>query len=170
MEEDTNLSRRVGEEKEAVGMSLGSLPRGELVQMVEVGETSSILIWGQGGYIRPTTGRKAPTKKFKGWLKRPQRYWLGTVALSEIQKYQKSTKLFIFKCPSLHLVHEIAQGQGAYDIQFQVQTIIALQEAMEHYLVNLFEDANMCAIHARFITIMAKDIQLVCWICVEQPF
>ena len=35
-----------------------------------------------------------------------------------------------------------------------------LQEASEAYLVGLFEDTNLCAIHAKRVTIMPKDIQL----------
>ena len=37
---------------------------------------------------------------------------------------------------------------------------MALQEATEAYMVGIFEDANLCAIHARRVTIMPKDIQL----------
>ena len=39
-------------------------------------------------------------------------------------------------------------------------TVNALQEGAEAYLVGLFEDSNLCAIHAKRITIMPKDIQL----------
>ncbi|ODM86770.1 histone H3.2, partial [Orchesella cincta] len=38
--------------------------------------------------------------------------------------------------------------------------VMALQEASEAYLVGLFEDTNLCAIHAKRVTIMPKDIQL----------
>uniref|UniRef100_M3YJI6 Core Histone H2A/H2B/H3 domain-containing protein n=1 Tax=Mustela putorius furo TaxID=9669 RepID=M3YJI6_MUSPF len=38
--------------------------------------------------------------------------------------------------------------------------VMALQEACEAYLVGLFEDTNLCAIHAKRVTIMPKDIQL----------
>ena len=38
--------------------------------------------------------------------------------------------------------------------------VLALQEASEAYLVGLFEDTNLCAIHAKRVTIMPKDIQL----------
>ena len=37
---------------------------------------------------------------------------------------------------------------------------MALQEASESYLVSLMEDTNLCAIHAKCVTIMPKDIQL----------
>ena len=113
-----------------------------------------------------TTG-KAPRKqlatktarKVSGGVKKPHRYRPGTVALREIRKYQKSTQLLIRKLPFQRLVHEIAQGFKT-GLRFQTTAIIALQEASEAYLVGLFEDTNLCAIHAKRITIMPKDIQL----------
>ena len=44
---------------------------------------------------------------------------------------------------------------------FQSSTVLALQEASEACLVGLFEDTNLCAIHAKRVTIMPKDILLV---------
>ncbi|KNC23910.1 hypothetical protein FF38_01323 [Lucilia cuprina] len=75
----------------------------------------------------------------------------GTVALREIRRYQKSTELLIRKLPFQRLVREIAQD---------FKTDLRLQEASEAYLVGLFEDTNLCAIHAKRVTIMPKDIQL----------
>ena len=46
------------------------------------------------------------------------------------------------------------------EFRWQSQAIQALQEAAEAFLVHLFEDTNLCAIHAKRVTIMAKDIQL----------
>ncbi len=99
-----------------------------------------------------------------GGVKKPHRYRPGTVALREIRKYQKSSELLIRKLPFARLVREIAQGfstpgEGG-DYRFQSLAILALQEASEAYLVGLFEDTNMCAIHAKRVTIMPKDIQL----------
>ena len=91
---------------------------------------------------------------------KPQRYRLGTVALREIRRYQKSTELLIRKLPFQRLVREIAQDLGKRDARFQSGAIIALQEASEAYLVSLLEDSNLCAIHAKRVTIMPKDIQL----------
>ena len=65
------------------------------------------------------------------------------------------------------VVHEIAQDLGRYNLCFQVHMVMALQEAAEFYLTNLLEDANLCAIHAKCIMIMAKDIQLASGICGE---
>ena len=120
---------------------------------------------------RKSTGGKAPrmqlatkaarkTAPGTGRLKeKSHRYRPGTVALREIRKYQKSTELLIRKLPFQRLVREIAQDFKT-DLRFQSTAILALQEASEAYLIGLFEDTNLCAIHAGRITIMQKDIQL----------
>ena len=94
-----------------------------------------------------------------GGVKKPHRYRPGTVALREIRRYQKSTDLLIRKLPFQRLVREIAQDFKS-DLRFQGSAVLALQEAAEAYLVGLFEDTNLCAIHAKRVTIMPKDIQL----------
>ena len=117
-----------------------------------------------------TTGSKAPRKQIgnkaarksapiQGGVKKPHRYRPGTVALREIRKFQKSTELLIRKLPFQRLVREIAQDYKS-DLRFQSQAVLALQEASEAYLVGLFEDTNLCAIHAKRVTIMPKDMQL----------
>jgi histone H3 len=120
---------------------------------------------------RKSTGGKAPRKQLStkaaymsapvtfGSIKKPHRYRPGTVALREIRRYQKSTDLLIRKLPFQRLVREIAQDFKS-DLRFQSSAIMALQEASEAYLVGLFEDTNLCAIHAKRVTIMPKDIQL----------
>ena len=94
-----------------------------------------------------------------GGIKKPHRYRPGTVALREIRKYQKSTELLIRKLPFQRLVREVAQEYKS-DLRFQSSAVLALQEASESYLVSLFEDTNLCAIHAKRVTIMPKDMQL----------
>ena len=110
---------------------------------------------------RKTISNKAARKSapIQLSIKRPHRYRPGTVALREIRKFQKSTDLLIRKLPFQKLVREIA-GQVKSDLRFQSQAILALQEATEAYLVGLFEDTNLCAIHAKRVTIMPKDMQL----------
>jgi len=121
---------------------------------------------------RKSTGGKAPRKQIatkaarksapsssSGGIKKPHRYRPGTVALREIRRYQKSTELLIRKLPFQRLVREIAQDCKA-DLRFQSTAIAALQEAAEAYLVSLFEDVNLCAIHSKRVTIMVRDIQL----------
>ena len=108
------------------------------------------------------SGMKAP----KGGVKKRYRYRPGTVALKQIRQYQKSTELLIRKLPFQRLVREIACDQDVITsplcgkVRFQSAAIMALQEASEAYLVGLFEDSNLCAIHAKRVTIMPKDIQL----------
>jgi len=89
----------------------------------------------------------------------PKRYRPGTVALREIRKYQKTTDLLIRKRPFHMLVREIAQGIRE-DLRFQSLAVLALQEAAEMILVHLFEDANRCAIHAKRVTILPRDMAL----------
>ena len=91
--------------------------------------------------------------------KAKRKYQLGTLALQEICKYQKSTELLIHKLPFMHLVQEVGQ-HFLTGVQFQGTAIMALQEASEAYLISLFEDSNLCVIHAKYCTIMPKDIQL----------
>jgi histone H3 len=91
--------------------------------------------------------------------RKPHRYRPGIVALREIRRYQKSTELLIRKAPFQRLVREIAKGIQ-FDCRFQSTAILALQEASEAYLVGLFQDTNLCALHAKHVTIMPKDMQL----------
>ena len=119
--------------------------------------------------LQPKTRKKKKGKKQGGGktlpasqqgTRKPHRYRPGTVALQEIRHYQKSTELLIRKLPFQRLVREIAQDLGKMSIHFQSGAIIALQEASEAYLVGLLEDANLCVVHAKRVTIMTKDIQL----------
>ena len=89
----------------------------------------------------------------------PHRYRPGTVALREIRRYQKSTELLIHKLPFQCLVRKILQGYGV-GYRVTPAMMMALQEAAEAYLVQLLEDSNLCAIHAKRITIQPKDMQL----------
>ena len=90
---------------------------------------------------------------------KPHRYRAGTVALQDIRHFQKTSALLIWKLPFQRLVREITQDYKT-DLRFQSAAILCLQEAAEAYLVRLFDDANLCAIHARRVTIMPKDILL----------
>lgn len=122
---------------------------------------------------RKSTGGKAPRKQLAtkytrkaplpsaatGGVKKPHRFRPGTVALREIRRYQKSTELLIRKLPFQRLVREIAQDFKT-DLRFQSSAVLALQEASEAYLVSLFEDTNLAAIHAKRVTIQPKDLAL----------
>jgi histone H3 len=120
---------------------------------------------------RRSTGGKAPRKTLQstaasqktrvahGGVKKPHRYRPGTVALREIRKYQKKTELLLPKAPFGRLVKEVAQDLD-HALRFQSKAVAVLQEAAEAYLVSLLEDTNICAIHAKRVTITPRDMQL----------
>jgi len=121
---------------------------------------------------RKSTGGRPPRRSTAAPANDPaqkkrRRFRPGTVALREIRKYQKSTDLLIRKLPFSRVVKEIAMdmttGMNEYGdrgLRWQTSAILALQEATEAYLVHLFEDANLCAIHAKRVTLMTRDIHL----------
>ncbi|KAK0541444.1 histone H3.1 [Tilletia horrida] len=126
---------------------------------------------------RKSTGGKAPRKSLAtkaarksapavGGVKKPHRYKPGTVALREIRRYQKSTELLIRKMPFQRLVRDILGMNFGYTApevphyRIQSSALAALQEATEAYLVSLFEDTNLAAIHAKRVTIQPKDMIL----------
>jgi histone H3/H4 len=118
-------------------------------------------------------GRKVGTPGTPGSTRKPRRYRPGTKALMEIRKYQKSTNLLIPRLPFSRLVREVAYevcGASLPDVRFQSSAIQALQEAAEMYLCILMEDSNLCAIHAKRVTLMVKDIRLARRIRGEKDF
>ena len=110
---------------------------------------------------RKRVGQKqtASKKARESAIKKPHRYRPGTVALREIRRYQKSTDLLIKKLPFQRLVRDIAKGFNK-ELRFQSTALLALQEASEAYLVGLFEDTLLCAVHAKRVTIRPCDVKL----------
>jgi histone H3 len=125
-----------------------------------------------------STGGKAPREQLytnaarrnapkTGGIKKPHQYCPGTVALRKIRHYQKSTDLLIRKMPIQCLAREVLQdlqnpiiGVRNNVSRFQAMSLFSMQESVEAFSVGLFEDANLCAIHTRRVTIMPKDMQL----------
>ena len=107
----------------------------------------------------PEQKKKIHEVRMQGRQVKPHRYRAGTVALQDICHFQKTSALLIRKLPFQRLVREITQDFKT-DLRFQSAAILCLQEAVEAYFVRLFDDANLCAIHARRVTIMPKDILL----------
>lgn len=102
--------------------------------------------------------RKSPTEPV-ATKKKPHRWRPGTAALKEIRRYQKSTEFLIKRLPFQRLVREITNDTKD-GVRFQSAALEALQCAAESFLVGLFEDTNLCALHAKRVTIMPKDMQL----------
>jgi len=103
--------------------------------------------------------RRATKAKAGGKAAVKRRYRPGTVALWDIRMFQRSGELLISKLPFQRLVREIAPDY-TNSPRFRASAVLALQEAAEAYLVGLFQDAQLCAIHAKRVTVMSKDIQL----------
>ncbi len=102
---------------------------------------------------------QAPNSKLVTQTKKTHRFRPGTVALREIKHLQKTTQLLIPKLPFQRLVKEVTKSHNP-QFRLQSQAIYALQEASEAFLTALFDDSNLCAIHAKRVTVMPKDIQL----------
>jgi len=107
--------------------------------------------------MRPAFGTK--TLPISKNAKKPHRYRPGTVALREIRKYQKTAEHLIRKAPFQRLVREVAATYRP-DLRFQSAAVMAIQEAAEAYIVGVFEDTNLAALHAKRVTIMPKDLKL----------
>ncbi|XP_060771441.1 histone H3-like centromeric protein A [Neoarius graeffei] len=113
-----------------------------------------------------TPQRRAPsrTRRHSGPSeaspRRKRRFRPGMRALMEIRKFQKTTNLLLRKAPFSRLVKEVCQIFSRENLRWQAYALLALQEAAEAFLVRLFSDANLCAIHAKRVTLFPKDIQL----------
>lgn len=92
--------------------------------------------------------------------RKPHRWRPGTKALQEIRHYQKTFDLLIPRLPFARYVKEITSMYASDVSRWTAEALTALQEATEDYIVHLFEDTNLCAIHAKRVTIMPKDLQL----------
>ena len=113
-----------------------------------------------GGHApRNLLATKVPRVKELNPAKPKRRFRPGVQALREIRRYQKSTDLLIKKMPFQRLVRDVAQ-EFKSDLRFQTSAVLAIQDAAEAYLTGLFQDTNLCAIHARRVTIQPRDMQL----------
>ncbi|CRL01270.1 CLUMA_CG014236, isoform A [Clunio marinus] len=129
---------------------------GKTPKVYKILQTKTKELRSKGKHL-PQVGRNAQKKN--GGTKKVKRFRPGTVALKEIRRYQKTTELLIRHAPFQRLVKEISLKYKA-DFRYQSGAMSALQEAAESYITGLFEDTNLCAIHAKRVTIMPRDIQL----------
>ncbi|CAL8464839.1 g4374 [Coccomyxa elongata] len=109
---------------------------------------------------RGSRGVRSPGGRAPAADKKPHRFRPGTVALREIRRYQRSTELLIRKLPFARLCREITNLFAPEPFRWTAEALLAMQEATEDFMVHLLEDCNLCAIHAKRVTIMPKDLQL----------
>ena len=105
-------------------------------------------------------GKQVAYKRPKAKVRKPRRFRPGTVALRQIRRYQKTTELLIQKIPFQRVVREIVYKMRGTSWRFRPQALLALQEAAEDFLINMFDQCNQIAIHGKRSTLMVKDIQL----------
>ena len=168
-EDDPNKRRKTGENAPPKPMVAGKEPRKKATSYPPIDRKLSVLYIScmkertlLGHRVLDWTDeqkRKIHEARMQGRQVKPHRYRAGIVALQDICHFQRSTALLIRKLPFQRLVREIAQDYKT-DLWFQSAAILCLQEAAEAYLVGLFDDANLCAIQTRRVTIMPKDILL----------
>ncbi|XAR62982.1 hypothetical protein NMG60_11022754 [Bertholletia excelsa] len=104
--------------------------------------------------ITPSRSREEPSQR------KPRRNRPGTVALREIRHFQRTCNLVIPAAPFIRTVKEISNFHSSEVNRWTAEALVAIQEAAEDYLVHLFEDAMLCAIHAKRVTLMKKDWEL----------
>ena len=121
------------------------------------GKTHRLSVLGKLAQQKP--GPPRPPLGANGGVKKPHRYRPGTVALREIRRFQKTTELLIRKAPFQRVVRDIALKYKK-DVRFQSTAVLALQEASEAYMVGMFEDTNLAALHAKRVTILPRDLAL----------
>ncbi|RWR98899.1 histone H3.3-like protein [Dinothrombium tinctorium] len=114
----------------------------------------------QRGKVKNLGGKVGKKVKEDEVKKKKRRWRKGIVALREIRRFQRSTENLIPRAPFQRLVREITQSINIEGLKYQTAALLALQEAAEAYIVNLFENTNLLAIHAKRVTIMPKDMQL----------
>jgi histone H3 len=128
--------------------------------MARVQQNGRVVFGGKAPRTAHLSG-KGPRRAGMVQVGRKRRYRPGTLALREIRRYQKSTDLLIPRRSFHRLVREIMFRDLAFEPKrIQSEALLALQEASEHYLVDLFQKAVSCAIHARRVTVNNKDIAL----------
>ena len=121
------------------------------------GKTHRLSVLGK--LAQQQAGPPRPPLGANGGVKKPHRYRPGTVALREIRRFQKTTELLIRKAPFQRVVRDIALKYKK-DVRFQSTAVLALQEASEAYMVGMFEDTNLAALHAKRVTILPRDLAL----------
>ncbi len=117
--------------------------------------------------MKGIASKSAKTNKSTGGVKRStqdgethkRRARPGAKALREIKNYQRSTDSLLPRTAIRRMIKEIT-NRIMPDARYSSGAIAAVQECIESYMVGLFEDTNLCAIHARRVTIMTKDMKL----------
>ncbi|KAJ0053782.1 hypothetical protein Pint_00567 [Pistacia integerrima] len=108
-----------------------------------------------------STSRRRTNAQSSATTRKPHRYRPGTKALREIRMFQKSTKLLIPAASFIREVRAITYRIAPPDVnRWTAEALLAIQEAAEDFLVHLFEDAMLCAFHAKRVTLSKQSEKL----------
>jgi histone H3 len=130
--------------------------------MARVKQTARKLTGGKPPRLHLATKATQESAQQIGGMKKPHRFCPGMVALREIRKFQMTTNLLIRKAPFQRLVRELPQKIGKSDLRMQSTAVLALQEAAEAFMIDVFSDTNLCTTHGKCVTVMTKDMILAC--------
>lgn len=113
------------------------------------------------GESPPQQGRKRPRNVSGEIDRKKRRFRPGTRVLQEIRRLQNTTNTLVPRIHFSRIIRDVAMSvDGGREYRWASEALEAIQTASEAYLVGLFEDANLCAIHAKRVTIMVKDLYL----------
>ena len=130
------------------------MPKSKVAAKAKAATKGAMKVKGTSKAIKKTAPAEGGMKD-----KKMRRYKPGTVTLREIKRYQKSVDMLLPRASFQRLVRNITMDMD-HNLRFQSQALQALQEATEAYIVGLFEDTNLCAIHAKRVTVQKKDMDL----------
>ena len=123
-------------------------------------QTKQLVTAKYGGKSPRRSRRNEIRAKETKTARKKRRFRPKTVALRDIRRYQQISDLLFQKLPFQRLVREITGKLFLEKYRFQETALLALQEASEAYFIGLFEDTNLCAIHAKRVTLMENNMKL----------
>jgi histone H3 len=130
--------------------------------MAPVKQTAQKSTGGNPSCLHLATKAARQSARQTAGVRKPHCYCPGTVALKEIRRFQKTTNLLIKKAPFQRLVCKLAQKIGKSDLRMQSTSVMALQEATEYFMIDVFSDTNLCAMDSKHVIIKTKDMVLAC--------
>ena len=124
----------------------------------------------RGGRGRPRHPRQPPLRPAVGEGRTGPRATVSRGVTLTAQQRQVSAELYLRRAPLMRVVRELVRREeedrrrddpNFPTLRIQASALSAIQEAAEHYLTGVFEDASLCATHAKRQTVMPQDLRLV---------
>lgn len=162
---------------EALSVVAQALRRGEVQAALEQDGQANVnlqeeQITGRRRKVHTVRSKDRAKKNHNVSFNPSKRYRPGATALREVRTYARSeSKCLLKRSPMIRLIKEIMNtskitvhgADGTMDRvmpRIQSSAVDAIREAATHYMVDVFTDTNLCALHAKRKTVYPKDIQL----------